>query len=388
MTNFFRCKSCLFPNTKPDLHFDDDGICTACKYTDYYNNKVDWDKREKEFFQLIEKFKKKKNDNYYDCTIGVSGGKDSTYQTYLIKKAGLNPLLLNFEPSHPTKIGKDNLKNLVDTFNCDLIELKKSPTYRKLARIGFDIVGDHEWPNHVGIYCWPIQMANKLDIPITFYGEPRGIIGLGRWDTFVESGVEEIKRDTVEQYIGMNGFRLSDIRQYDKSINSKDLIPYTYPEDLKYDIKAYDLGHYFKWDFKKNVEIIKKYGFKELDTNVEGTFVKYEDLDCGFMPIHQYLKFIKYGYGRATDHACYEIRQGRMSHKLAKELIIEYDNKIPRRFFTEFLKFLDIDENHFFSVIDRFANPLLFKKNNKNEFLRDDEENLIPNDIWYNSFDV
>ena len=112
-------------------------------------------------------------------------------------------------------------KNLVETFGFDLIELKKSPVYRKLARICFDVVGDHEWPNHVGIYCWPIQMANKLDIPITFYGEPRGVIGLGRWETFVETGVEEIKRDDVEQYIGMNGYRLSDIIQFDKSIKKR-----------------------------------------------------------------------------------------------------------------------------------------------------------------------
>ena len=387
MRKFFRCKSCLFPSTKPDLHFDDDGTCGACKYTKYYNN-IDWEKRKNDFYELVDKFKSKNNQNYYDCTIAVSGGKDSTYQTYLIKESGLKPLLLNFEPSFPTELGKKNLKNLVDTFEFDLIELKKSPVYRKLAKICFDVVGDHEWPNHVGIYCWPIHMANKLDIPITFYGGPRGIIGLGRWETFVETGVEEIKRSVVEQYIGMNGYRLSDIIQYDRSITTKDVVPYTYPNDLKFDIKGYDLGHFFKWDFKKNVEIIKNFGWKELDKNVEGTFVNYEDLDCGFMPIHQYFKFIKYGYGRATDHACYEIRQGRMTHKQAKELIIEFDGSVPRRYFKEFLEFLDIDEEHFFSTVDRFANPLLFKKDEKKKYIRDNNQNLILEKIWFDSFDV
>ena len=176
--------------------------------------------------------------------------------------------------------------------------------------------------------------------------------------------------------------------QHDKSITAKDVIPYTYPNDLKFDIKGYDLGHFFKWDFQRNIEIIKNYGWKELDTNVEGTFVNYEDLDCGFMPIHQYFKFIKYGYGRATDHACYEIRQGRMSHKQAKELIIEYDGKVPRRYFKEFLEFLDISEEHFFSTVDRFANPLLFKKDNKKNYMRDNNQNLILEKIWYNSFNL
>ena len=333
----------------------------ACKYTDYYKN-IDWDKRKQEFFELVDKFKSKNDNSNYDCTIAVSGGKDSTYQTHLIKEAGLKPLLLNFEPSYPTKVGKKNLQNLVDTFGFDLIEIKKSPVYKKLAKIGFDIIGDHEWPNHVGIFVWPIRMANQFNIPITFYGEPRGIIGQGRWDTFEETGVEEMKRSDIEQYIGMNGFRLSDIIQHDKSITSKDVIPYTYPEDLKVDIKGYDLGHYFEWEFKKNLEIIKNYGWQELDTNVEGTFVNFEDLDCGFMPIHQYFKFIKYGYGRATDHACYEIRQGRMTKKQAKELIIDYDGKVPVRHFKRFLEFLDIDEEYFFSTVDRFANPLFLKR--------------------------
>ena len=51
---FYRCKKCLFPSTKPDLHFDEKIICMACKYVDYYK-KIDWQKREKEFFKLIDK---------------------------------------------------------------------------------------------------------------------------------------------------------------------------------------------------------------------------------------------------------------------------------------------------------------------------------------------
>ena len=51
---FYRCKGCLFPSTKPDLHFDEKGICMACKYVDYYK-KIDCQKREKEFFKLIDK---------------------------------------------------------------------------------------------------------------------------------------------------------------------------------------------------------------------------------------------------------------------------------------------------------------------------------------------
>lgn len=384
----YRCKHCLFPSTKPDLHFDKNGICMACKFTEYHEA-IDWGKRKEEFFELVDKLKSKSNSGY-DCIIAVSGGKDSTYQVYLITKvAGLKPLLVSFEPSYPTEIGKQNLQNMIDSFGCDLIQLKKSPTYRKLARIGFDVVGDHEWPNHVGIYCWPMQMSLKLQIPLTFYGETRGLIGLGRWDTLVDR--KEFTRDDVEQYVGMNGYRLTDMMEIDKSIKIKDALPYIYPKKEELDvfqIAAYSLGYFFRWDYKENIEIIKNYGWKTLDTNVEGTFGNLEDLDCGFMPIHQYFKFIKYGYARATDHACYEIRHGRMTKEQAKELIMEYDWRLPKRYFKEFLNFLNIDEDYFFKVVDRFTNPILFKKDNKGKLLRMWDDNLVLDKIWFDSFNV
>ena len=379
----FRCKKCLYPNTKPDLHFNKAGVCGACIYNEYYK-KINWEERKKVFFKLIDDSKKKRDSINYDCTIPVSGGKDSTYQTYLVvKELGLKTLLLSFEPSFPTEIGKKNLQNLVDTFGSDLILLKKSPTYAKLARICFDVVGDHEWPNHVGIYCWPIRMANNLNIPLTFYGEPRGLIGLGRYETFAEN---KIKRSDIEQYIGMNGYRLTDIIQHDKTISHQDVIPYIYPEKLNIDIASYDLGYFFPWEYKKNIEIIKKFGWKSLDTNVEGSFVNYEDLDCGFMPIHQYFKFIKYGYGRATDHACHEIRQGRLTLQQGKELIIEYDGKVPQKYFKEFLEFLNITEEHFFKTRDHFTNPILFKKDEAGHFLNGNDNNLFLTKLWFESF--
>ena len=387
-SKFFRCSNCLYPSTKPDLEFNDKGVCGACRFREYEKN-IDWDLRKQEFIELVEKIRPTDHLNY-DCIIPVSGGKDSTYQVYLIKEiAGFNPLLVSFEPSYPTEIGKLNLQNMVDSFNVDLIQLRKSPTYRKLCRAGFDIVGDHEWPNHVGVYCWPMQMAVKLNIPYAFYGETRGIIGLGRWDTIVEE--REIPRDDVEQFIGMNGLRLTDIIDYDSSIKLENTLPYIYPktEDIELlNIRAFSLGYFFHWDFYENIKINKQYGWKTLDTNKEGTFVNYEDLDCGFMPYHQYFKFIKYGYARATDHAAHEVRLGRMTKRQAQELIIEYDWKLPRQYFKELLEFLWIDEEYFLKIRDKYTNPFLFQMEDKGKFKKMWDDNLVLKDFWYESFSV
>ena len=93
MVEINRCTQCFLPSTKPDLHFDKKGICGACKYQEYYD-KINWESRKQEFYKIIEKRLKDNSDNNYDCTIAVSGGKDSTYQTYLIKQMGLKALLL------------------------------------------------------------------------------------------------------------------------------------------------------------------------------------------------------------------------------------------------------------------------------------------------------
>ena len=59
MITFFRCKNCLFPSTKPDLHFDENGICGACNYTYYYENEIDWDSKKKQFQNLCSEIKSK-----------------------------------------------------------------------------------------------------------------------------------------------------------------------------------------------------------------------------------------------------------------------------------------------------------------------------------------
>ena len=77
--NIRYCKNCLFPETKPDLFFNDEGVCSACVGSEVKDVSIDWEQREKDFFQVIERYKKPAHEKGYDCLIPVSGGKDSTY---------------------------------------------------------------------------------------------------------------------------------------------------------------------------------------------------------------------------------------------------------------------------------------------------------------------
>ena len=80
------------PDTRPGIKFVD-GVCIACIHNEK-QKETDWNKRWKELESLCEKYRGK-NGNGWDCAIAVSGGKDSHFQTYIMKeKLKMNPVLL------------------------------------------------------------------------------------------------------------------------------------------------------------------------------------------------------------------------------------------------------------------------------------------------------
>jgi tRNA(Ile)-lysidine synthase TilS/MesJ len=107
------CTKCLFPETKPDLFFNEEGVCSACVAAEQKNESIDWKQRESDFFSIINNYKKAPNETGYDCLIPVSGGKDSTYQAYFMKEVcGMNPLCVCFETTNLTEIGQRNIDNI------------------------------------------------------------------------------------------------------------------------------------------------------------------------------------------------------------------------------------------------------------------------------------
>src|SRR5262249_37203237 len=104
------CAKCLYPDTKPDLLFDEHGVCGAC------NNfsarvEVDWDERRREFLEIAQVFRSADGTNY-DCIVPVSGGKDSTYQVLRLLECGLNPLCVTAMTDQLSEIGARNIENI------------------------------------------------------------------------------------------------------------------------------------------------------------------------------------------------------------------------------------------------------------------------------------
>ena len=166
-------------------------------------------------------------------------------------------------------------------------------------------------------------------------------------------------------------------------LTARQLTPYFYPseEELKkVGIVSLFLGHYFFWDARRQLEIVKNFGFSvKEDGPVEGTYTNYENLDEKMHGLHDYLKFVKYGFGRATDHACIDIRNSRITRDEGLALVKKYDGKYPHYSVSEFIKYSGMSKEEVDAIIDSFTNPLLFIRNDDGSFLRDEDGNLVRN---------
>lgn len=369
------CTKCLYPSTKPDLRFDKNGVCYACLGAEE-KEKIDWSARRKELEEILNKYKSKDGRNY-DCIIPVSGGKDSHYQTHVLKNEfDLNPLLVSFHPRDFTEIGRKNIENLKN-FGVDCIEFTANPViYKKMAKYGLLELGDYEWPEHIGIFTVPVQVAVAYKVPLIVWGE----------NSQLEYGGPAVARSSPyldrmwnEKYGGYFRERLNSDELSKYGLELKDLKFCRYPSDKeikKVGVTGIFLGQYLKWDARKQTEIVKKLGFNVLDKPNEGTYTNYENLDTKYVGIHDYFKFLKFGYGRATDHASIDIRNKRMTREDGLKLVKQYEGKIPTRYLNEFLEDFELTKEEFLQVCDKFTNKDLFKKDKNGNLFHDEAGNL------------
>jgi N-acetyl sugar amidotransferase len=372
------CKKCVMPDTKPDLYLDEEGVCNACK--SYDNRKItDWDLRKKELVEILERYKSKDQSNW-DCIVPVSGGKDSTTQVIRMLQLGMNPLCVTATTCHLSEIGRKNIQN-IKNLGVDYIEFSPNPVIRrKLNRIGLTQVGDISWPEHVGIFTIPVRAAVQYNVPLLVWGE-NSQNEYGGPAAASENNV--LNRKWLEEFGGLLGLRVTDIIGME-GIEQKYLIPYTYPSDdelAKLGVSGIFLGYYMPWDGYSNSLIAQAHGFTSLNTTVEGSIVNYENVDNYQTGIHDYFKFLKFGFGRATDLACLHLRRGRITRQDAIDIVRKHDGKFPWTYLgkpiEQILEPLDISLDEFIKICDRFTNKKIFKTDSRGNFVKDRKLNLV-----------
>lgn len=362
------CKSCLYPSSKPNLLFED-GICSACRSYDN-RSEVNWVDREAEFHKILHQYRRP---GKYDCIVPASGGKDSFYQVWKLKSLGYNPLVVTASTDSLTPIGSQNL-SAMRSLGVDHLEFTLNPKVRRIInRYQLINLGDISWPEHVAIWTIPVKVSVAYDIPLIIWGE-NGQNEYG--GPASESTRNVLDRRWVEEFGGLNGFRVTDLLAYD-DIHETDLISYSYPSDAevhKVGSTGLYLGYYFEWDGWKNSFISESFGFKTYSTAVEGSLGSYENLDNHQTSIHDYFKYLKYGFGRATDLACNHIRRKRLSRQEGLQLVLHSDGRYPASYLGQSLEVtlreIGMTKPEFDEICDRFTNPDLFMKDSTGSFVR------------------
>ena len=371
------CRNCVMPDTKPDLFLDADGVCNACRSYEG-RAEVDWDVRHNELLQILEKYRCNDGSNW-DCIVPVSGGKDSTYQVVRMLQLGLNPLCVTSTTCDLAPIGRANIENLKG-LGVDYIEVSPNKSVRaKLNRIGLTQVGDISWPEHVGIFTIPVRAAVQFNTPLIVWGENSQNEYGG---PAAASENNKLNRRWLEEFGGLLGMRVTDVIGVD-GIQQKDLISYTYPTDeelARVGVTGLFLGHYIPWDGLANALIAQANGFRSYDKVVEGSMVNYENLDNHQTGIHDYFKYLKFGFGRATDLACLHVRRGRLSREDGMDAVKRLDGKFPWEYLgkslQDILDPLEISVDEFVRICDQFTNKKIFKRDASGKLVKDRHGNL------------
>ncbi len=356
-----QCKRCLYKSNHPlGLTIDNEGICSGCRIHEE-KDILNWNERWEKLKSIIKPYKSKMKYNY-DCIIPVSGCNDSYYIVHLAKyKLGLNPLLVSYNKYFNTPLGINNLSNLRIKFNCDIVIQNVNPlSVKKITKETLRRIGNIYWPCLAGQSVFPVQIALKYKVPLIIWGSHQGVEQVGMFSHTHE--VEMTRRYRKDH--DLMGIEADNLLNIENTLSEEDIWQYRYPSDYEINsigIRGIYLGNYVRWDPKaQHEEMIKIYQYKT--SSFQRTFDCYDYTDCyNYMDIHDLLKFFKHGYSKVTDHACREIRFGRITRNQAIQLV-NYHQFKGLKYKKLFAEWLNIPDDSLTFLLDQFRNKIYWEE--------------------------
>jgi len=350
----------MYPAIAVNLALDTEGICSACRTAAAFESLTPefWAHRRSRFEQVIEQIRGKR-DADYDCIIPVSGGKDSYYQTHImVAEYGLKPLLVTYHGNNYLPEGDQNRDRMRHAFDADHLVFGPSvAVLKKLNRLCFRKMGDMNWHAHCGIMTYPVQAAVRFKVPLMIWGEIAwDISGMFEPDDFVEFSAR------VRHEHALRGFEWHDLTgDPAEPLTERDFAWAKYPSDadiLKVGVRGLYIGNFFKWDPNRHTEFVQeKYGFKVSSMPFERTYRTGSNLDDRYENgAHDLLKFIKFGYGRASDHASKDVRTGYMTREEGIAMVRKHDHVVSRDL-AYWLDYVGMSEDEFWATADAFRDP-------------------------------
>ena len=370
------CKKCVISNQRPNsaveynhtqeskkqtIHFDSEGVCDACNFTERKRHEIDWKDRDKQLRELCDKYRK--SDGSYDCIVPGSGGKDSFYASHILKtQYGMHPLTVTWAPHIYTDWGWKNFQSWIHAGHDNYLMTPNGRVHRLLTRLSTELLFHPFQAFMFGQKSLAPKMALLFNIPLVFYGENEAEYGNPIIDT------EDAKRDwsyfTAEDQskIYLGGVSIGELKS-DFGLDQNDLQPYL-PADpnqiSEKKIEVHYLGHYLKWHPQScYYYAVENGGFQASPERTPGTYSKYNSIDDRIDDLHYLTTGIKFGIGRASYDAAQEIRSGDINREEGVALIKKFDHEYPERFIGELFDYLSLNKKEFPNASKMFENPIM-----------------------------
>lgn len=351
------CVSCLSPETRPNIVFNENGNCRPCQFSEE-QCKLSQSSRLEAFREHCCKVAGKSSFESLSFSLGVSGGKDSLRQAIFCREVlNVEPTLLNvtYPPSQVSECGVRNIQNLLRQ-GFEVMHLTPSvPKTKELARYCFFEFGNLKLASEVALFTGAFRLAHCAGNDILLWGENPAL-------TVGDSGAEGLNEYDGSSIVNINTLRSSKlipehlIRSGNRFCYDIDGAVASVKDRLVF------MGSIVEeWSNYTNAMFSLLNGFsprKDASVDIFGVSAVDED----FVLINQYIKFLKYGFGRTTDIVNELIRNKIISRVMGIALIETYDNYYPSKSIARFAKFIGVSESEVISVIFRNMNEKLFDR--------------------------
>jgi N-acetyl sugar amidotransferase len=370
------CKRCIISNQRPNsaveykhtkdskkatIHFDEDGVCDACRFAERKHSSIDWAQREDMLRELCDRHRK--HDGSYDCIVPGSGGKDSFFASHILKtKYGMHPLTVTWAPHVYTEWGWKNFQSWIHAGHDNYLMTPNGRVHRLLTRLSTELLFHPFQAFMFGQKALAPKMSLLFTLPLVCYGENEAEYGNPIGDT------ESAKRDWAyftaedQSQIYLGGVSVSDLKaQF--GLDQNDLQPYL-PADpnriAESNVEVHYLGYYLKWHPQAcYYYAVEHGGFQASPERTPGTYSKYNSIDDRIDDLHYYTTGVKFGIGRATYDAAQEIRSGDINREEGVALVRRFDHEFPDRFIDEMFSYLSLPEKEFPQASRMFEKPMM-----------------------------
>lgn len=300
------CTRCIVDTTVPGHNFDEKGLCSYCRLHDKLEERYPLNETgEHELGQITDQIKKQGQGNAYDCLIGISGGRDSTYTLYMAKKVwGLRPIAVHFNDGFGNPMAGENMSKATKKLGIELRTITSDWRESKDLRIAYlqASTPDLGTPTDIGIAAALYSVALKENVKYIIIGQSFRTEGIAPLEWNYLDG-KYLK--TVHALYGKTPLRKWKPLDPGFNLAFREMLYYT----ILHRIKTVPLLYYVDYVRPEAEKIIKE----ELDWIYPGAHY-YDDL---YQSLMTYVMRVKFNIDRRKYNYSALVRSGQMSKEEA-----------------------------------------------------------------------